>query len=359
LKKKIGVATIKDVAKAAKVSTTTVSIVLNKKKAARNISPETRKRIFKAAKDLNYYPNIFAQSLRLGKNLNIAIITFDIGPYCTEIIEGIEKIICAHKYFPIIFDLKYNKNHFNRINEILGNGNFAGAVLIEYSPQIEKDKRILFSDRKVQLVGINFPFSQKFNIPSISIDFEKGSYEAVNYLTQLGHRNIGFIFGPEEVVDYQDRKKGILRALKEKKLPIRNLNEHSISIKELLMEKAGPAAGYDAMKKLLSKNKNITAVCAFDDIAAIGAIKAIREYGLKIPNDISIVGFDNIPLSSYTDPPITTVNYNIVDLGKKAAKLLVEKLKSPKKNPVTEEIKVQTNLVVRESCASPKTNLNY
>ncbi|HBY57525.1 MAG TPA: LacI family transcriptional regulator [Candidatus Atribacteria bacterium] len=332
--------TIEHIAQLANVSKATVSRVINN---SPKVTSKTRERVIKAIKETGYYPNVTARRLTTNKAETIGLIipspqdkTFG-NPFYTEILRGFTHQAKIEGYDLLLF---INEHQFN-YSQLFHDRRVDGLLLVGVN---RGDKGI------IQLSENKFPY-----ILTGKIDYEKanyvdaenrkGAYQAVTYLVNSGHKRIGYLGGSFDFVFNQERFEGYLQALK----------EHNLEYgKELTMESINTEeSGYEAMRKLLEASSIPTAVFVANDLDAIGAMKAIKEKGLKIPEDIAVIGFDDIQLASYTEPTLTTVRQPIYEMGTTAISLLVQLIKGKKEGPL--KIELPTQLIIRESSGKVKT----
>lgn len=333
--------TIKQVAQRAGVSPSTVSIVLNSRSTPLPISQSTRERVLKAARELKYNPNIFARSLRTKRSYSIAILAFDIvDPYCAHTIRGVEEVISESEFHTLLCDVQNNEEKMKDYFKLFKGNRVEGIVVM--ATTLELNRRIIAQLHEEHIPLVVIGKEMPGPIPCVVMGNLEGSFSAAEHLIKLGHQRISFILGPSQYVDSRQREKGGRSALRKYGIPFDG---------ELVAEENavgwGPEAGYQSMKKLLKKRKKFTAVVAFDDISAFGAIRAISEKGLKVPDDISVVGFDDLPMSAFSNPPLTTIHYPMREMGRQGASLLLKLLggQTIKKRKLIAE----THLVVRKS----------
>jgi len=341
-----------DVAKEAMVSVTTVSHVVNNIPYAR-INGDTRKRILEIIEKLGYQPNRIAKSLVTGKTniIGLAILGF-ISPFFStsffsELINGVDNGLEKFNYNLLLFNPKRgdpdylykNTIESGLIDGIILEGNFIDD---EFILNLEKEK--------FPYVLIGRELIQK-KINCVTSDYFGGSYCAVNHLIKLGHRIIGFIGGPRlrTMTNIIDRERGYIKALREKGITI-------VSDLVVNSDNISKNTGYELMKKLLNNSIRPTAIIAANDLLAIGAMEAIRQKGLKIPSDVAVIGFDDLPEASIVKPKLTTVRFAMFDMGKNAAELLI-KLINKRETSITEKI-LPTKLIIRESCGGKPTHEN-
>lgn len=316
--------TIKDVARLAGVSPATVSIVLNGKG---KVSEETRKKVEEAAQKLGYRPNIVARSLVRGKTNTILLCAFikeqeKLSAFYGELINRLLAAISREGYYlQIVVKGEFFNGHpldkREALLNIARNSLFEGLVVLSHWP-------IHYSEVS-DLVKENFPFvivNQRVEgegVSYVDIDHYGGAKEAVKYLIEKGHRQIAHLRGPREHRHAEERYRAYIDTLLDFGIPIK---------KEYVVEgNFRRMSGREAMEKLLQISPLPTAVFAANDKMAIGALQVAKERGIKIHDDIAIVGFDGIEAVKYTDPPLPTVEQPLGELGKVAAELLVESIK--------------------------------
>ena len=316
--------TIKDVARLAGVSPATVSIVLNGKG---KVSEETRKKVEEAAQKLGYRPNIVARSLVRGKTNTILLCAFikeqeKLSAFYGELINRLLAAISREGYYlQIVVKGEFFNGHpldkREALLNIARNSLFEGLVVLSHWP-------IHYSEVS-DLVKENFPFvivNQRVEgegVSYVDIDHYGGAKEAVKYLIEKGHRMIAHLRVPREHRHAEERYRAYIDTLLDFGIPIK---------KEYVVEgNFRRMSGREAMEKLLQISPLPTAVFAANDKMAIGALQVAKERGIKVHDDIAIVGFDGIEAVKYTDPPLPTVEQPLGELGKVAAELLVESIK--------------------------------
>jgi len=326
--------TIEHIAQLAKVSKATVSRVLNN---SPKVTEETREKVMKVIKESGYYPSATARRLTTNKAETIGLIipspqdkTFG-NPFYTEILRGFTHQAKIEGYDLLLF---INEHKFN-YSRLFHDRRVDGLLLIGVKrndkgiTQLSKNKFPYILTGKVDYKDANY----------VDANNKGGAYQAVSHLTNLGHKRIAYIGGSFEFVFNQERFEGYLSALRDHNLEYgKELTMESISTQE---------SGYEAMRKILKSSSIPTAVFAANDLDAIGAMKAIKKKGLKIPEDISLVGFDDIQLASYTEPSLTTIRQPIFKMGTTAISLLVQLIEGKEKEPL--KVELPTQLVIRGS----------
>lgn len=339
--------TIKDIAKEASVSVTTVSRVLNNKP---DVNYKTKEKVLQVIKKLNYNPNGLARGLVLQKTYTIGLIIPDIcNPYFPEIARGIQDQAKKMGYSVILYNTDNDKKSEIEAIQLLKSKQVDGIILsLSVSNNEELDQ---LEDHNFPVVQIDRKISGS-NSPSVTIDNIISAYNATEYLLQLGHKRLAHITGNLGTKTGQDRLQGFQKAIQ-----AYGVNWNPDYICEGNYSKD---SGYQQMKRLLELPKRPTAIFAANDLMALGAYEAIFDAGLKIPEEITIIGHDDIDVASLIRPGLTTMSQPTYNLGQIAAKMLIQKIKensSEGKDKITHdentlsqnEIVLNTQLIVRES----------
>jgi LacI family transcriptional regulator len=331
--------TLKTVAEYVGVTSGTVSAVLNNSPASRSFPEQTKNRILTAARELNYRPNFFARSLRVQRTYTIGVIAQEVGdPYGGSIINGIELFLRERGFFFLTVAHRHDPNLLETYSNLLLERGVEGFISIDTS---------ISEPPSVPTVAVA-GHRQVKGVTNLVIDHRKAAEMALKHLTELGHREIVFMKGPESSSDSEDRWKAILEVSRE--MGIRTAPALQVELKG---DKVTPDLGYTFIKDFLSRNKSpFTAVFAYSDTSAIGTIRAIHERGLRVPDDISVVGFDDIPGAAYSNPTITTVRQPLETMGQLAARTLLNRIENLE--PYIPEIAVEPEFVVRQSTAPPR-----
>jgi LacI family transcriptional regulator len=331
----IEIATLKDVAERAEVSTATVSHVINE---TRFVSEELKARVYQAMRELNYRPNAIARSLRRRKTHNLGMIVPDISyPFLAEVARGVEDAGFELGYNVILCDsdgdLEMEANTIELLQEKKVDGIIfvaAGESSSHVQALIEQGMPVVVCDR--ELPGVE--------VDTVIADNVGSGYQATEHLIGLGHRRIGCIAGPQELGISHKRVEGYKQALEQHGLPLR---EESTVRGDFRCQ-----GGYEVMRELLALDEPPTAVFACNDLMAMGAICAASQKKLRIPQDVAIVGCDDIALASFTNPSLTTVAQPKHEMGAAAVEMLVERIKDKSKPPTRRLL--PTELVIRDSC---------
>jgi LacI family transcriptional regulator len=343
--------TSKDVARLAGVSRSTVSLVLNKVTTVK-IAPETREKVLKAARELNYHPNVLAQSLKTNRSKIIGLLIPSItNPFFPFIAQGVEDIAVASGYNVFLCNTFRDQVKEENYIETLVGKQVDGIIVAAsvHNPSILNEARkrkipIVTFDRRIENEGFD----------CIHFDNIKGGEMAVNYLFSLGHRNIGFITTSTDTSSHIDRLAGYKDAHEKAGIPvnnhyIRNDKYQNKGDKSNIYEMN---AGLKLAAELLEQCPEVTAIFAVNDTIALGALK-LGQKGIRIPEDLSVIGFDNISLTEMVTPTLTTIAQPTYQMGQQAAKLLISKIMSGA-NDFQEPKQLlifSPELIERKSCA--------
>ncbi len=327
-------ATSEDVAKKAGVSIATVSRVFNE---SPHVSPAVRRKVLRAAKALNYQPNRTAQRLRAKRSTVIGLVISDIqNPFFTSVVRGIEDVAYKHGYSVVLCNTDEDPNKERLYINVMRAEAVAGVILASTS-ETNPLAADLF-DHDIPVVAIDRRIKDK-RVDSVLAANTQGAFEAVSHLIALGHRRIGFVGLQLTRSTGKERYDGYVRALR----------EHGLSVSRQLVRiaDAKQQGGYKRTHDLMTERPAITALFVANNLMTLGALDAIHERGMKIPDDISVVGFDDMACATLLEPPLTTVAQPTYELGQRAAELLLERLKQPQKPAV--QIELKTSLIVRGS----------
>jgi LacI family transcriptional regulator len=342
--------TIRDVAKESGFSSTTVSIVLNNAPLSRYIPPKTKKRIERAAQKLGYRPNQFARSLRSKRSHTVGVMVFDMtDPYCTLVLRGIENALYQASYLPILTDVHNERVRFERYLEMLLDRRIEGLIVL--ANWLLLDINLLADLEKNSIPTAMIACELKTDsISSVIVDNEVGGYLALEHLHAMGHRKIAFIRGPKALTDSAPRWRGVRSCAKTLELELDP--RMVVDLPESRDPISSFEAGFKLTENLIEAKRPFTAVLAFDDMSAFGAIRALAKSGLRVPENCSVMGFDDVAPSALYTPPLTTVRQPMEAMGASAASIVVDGInRVVEKRPIAAAIhrKVAPELVVRES----------
>jgi DNA-binding LacI/PurR family transcriptional regulator len=329
------VVTLKAVAQHLGLTPGTVSAVLNDSPSARSIPQETKNRIRAAAKELHYRPNFFARTLRNKRTYTIGVIAEEIGDsYSSPIISGIEQYLRQRNYFFLTVVHRHDAELLTRYAQLLSERGVEGIITVDTTVQEAPTLPTVAIAGHKKLKGVT----------NIVLDHEHAAVLALNHLKGLHHERIAFMKGNPISSDAKHRWEAICRVAAQ--IGIQVDAELTVQIDA---DDPTPKLGYPFARQLLARNKPFTALFAYNDISAIGAIRAFQELGLRVPQDISVMGFDDIPGAAFHTPSLTTVRQPLNRMGEVAAQSLLERIEGRKEYP--SEIAIEPELVVRESTA--------
>ncbi len=338
--------TIREVAGESGFSVTTVSMVLNNGAGVDRISQRTRNRIWEVARQLGYRPNLHARSLRSNRSQTLGVMVFDLtDPYCTQILRGIQNHIRPSGLFPIVTDLQDDRSQFQTCLDMLLGRRVEGIISIANPLYLDSKLLSEFSDRKIPAVVIGRELS---NVPvsSVVVDNAVGTRLAIQHLYDLGHSKMAFIKGPDILVDSIQRWQGLESFAAEVGLELDP---------ELIVQIQGRNStfreAYELTEELLRRPSRFTALITFDDLSACAAIRALSKAGKRVPEDCSVVGFDDIPSAAFYNPPLTTIQQQLEMQGSLGAEIVEQLIRAAaeERSMLPKHRKVVPKLVVRDS----------
>lgn len=328
---------LKELAKRLNLSPTTLSLVLNRAPAADAIPASTKERIFAAAEGMNYRPNLTAKLLRSQRTYSIGVLVPEFSDgYSATVLSGIEEVLLREGYIYLV-------------------------TTHRHKPQvIDRNSKLLYERRVEGLIAVDTPYDQHLPLPVVSVSGHKhvpgvtnivlnhrrAAEVALGHLVALGHQSIAFLQGQEFSSDTVSRWDAIRAAAKKLGVKI-----HPGNVAQLVGDTPSSEPGYVAARKLLEGGQPFTALFAFNDTSAIGAVRAFREAGWHVPRDISIVGFDDVSAAAFHNPALTTIRQPLWRMGVLAAENVLERIVAGKPSRASETIHVEAELIVRESTA--------
>ena len=326
---------LKELAERLGLSPATVSLVINRSPVADSIPQDTKDRILAAVRKYKYRPNFFARSLRAQRSFTIGVIVPEVSDgYSASVMSGVEDHLLQEGYFYFV------ASHRHR------------ADLIDEYPR-------LFLERSVDgLIAVDTPWTVSLSVPVVTVsghnqvkgvtnivlDHVRAAEIALKHLFQLGHREVAFIKGQEFSSDTEVRWSNIEKAARQLGLAI-----STRLISQLQGDSPSPELGYEATRKLLASRQRFTALFAFNDISAMGAIRALREAKLRVPDDVSVVGFDDIQSAAYQNPALTTVRQPLREMGRIAAETVLRRIRRSGPDSQGGETMVEPKLIIRET----------
>jgi DNA-binding LacI/PurR family transcriptional regulator len=330
---------IRTVAQLAKVSIATVSRTINR---VSTVNPKMAKRVWDAIEKLDYFPNTQARALVSGRSRLLGLIVSEItNPFFPELIQGFEDIAVEHGYEILISSTNYDPQRMSLCIRRMLERRAEGVAVMTFG--VEKPLLEQLAERKVPLVFVDVG-PQRPGISLLRVDYHHGIRQGVQHLAVLGHRDIAFIGGPRRLHSAQSRQSAFTSSLEECGIPCNPAwvieGDHTLE------------GGVQAMDRLLRSKYLPTAVMCSNDMTAIGVLHKVYRAGLRVPDDLSVIGFDDIHIAQVTIPPLTTIQMSCFELAKAAVTALrahVEEGGEPKRS-----YKVDTHLVVRESTGFPR-----
>ncbi len=319
------------------LSPATVSLVINRSPAAKSIPHHTQERIRKAARELNYRPNFMARSLRQQRSFTIGVVVPEISEgYAALVMSGIEDHLLQEGYFYFVVSHRHRADLIDEYPRLLQQRAVEGLIAVDTA---------LPNCVQVPVVSVS-GHREMEGVTNIVLNHARAASLALEHLYQFGHRRIAFIKGQEFSSDTAVRWDAVRGAAKSLALDV--LPELTVQLEG---ELPSPQLGYEVTRSLLNRKKEFTALFAFNDISAIGAIRALREAGLRVPEDISVVGFDDIQSAAFQNPGLTTVRQPLREMGLIAAETLLRRVNATPRTPYPKVITVEPELIVRASTA--------
>jgi len=334
-------ASLKIIAEHLGLSVAAISRVLNGVPAAKSIPKATQDRIFAAAEEFNYRPNVLARSLRRGRSMIVGVLVPEVSEgYATAVLSGIEQALLQAEYFYFLISHHHRPELIDRSQTMMVDRSVDGIIAID-TPLVKHPH--------LPMITVSCPDEHE-GITNIVLNHRRAAELAIDHLVGLGHREIAFIKGQSFSSDTEPRWQAIRHAGARAKLTL-----DPKLLAQLEGDAPGHETGYFATQRLLASNTRFTALFAFNDVSAIGAIRALREAGLRVPQDVSVVGFDDVQSAAFQNPGLTTVRQPLRTMGMLAAEAVVRRITSPEEHPAAKQIVVDPELVVRDStCPPPK-----
>ncbi|MED4979039.1 LacI family DNA-binding transcriptional regulator [Geobacillus stearothermophilus] len=332
-------ASIKDVAKRANVSTATVSRVLRN---TGNVTEETRQRVLEAIEALNYQPNVLGRYLRRMETETVLVVVPDImNPFFSKVLRGIEAVALKHGYQVLLGDTQNDARLEEQYLNVLPQRQVDGMIFL--TARIRKE---LMEEMARQFpIVLACEYLEGADIPTVSIDNISSARKATEHLIRLGHCRIAHLSGPMNIILSRDRLRGYQQALA----------QHELEADAALVQEGDFTyeSGYHLTLKLLALEKPPTAIFAANDEMAIGAIKAVRHRGGRVPDDVAVVGFDDIQMASIFEPSLTTIAQPMFEIGQKAMELLLALIEGTSAR--RRQLVLPDRLVIRDSCGGERS----
>lgn len=319
------------------LSPATISLVLNNAPGVRSIPQETRDRVIAAAKKFDYRPSFYARSLRSRQSFSVGVLVPELSDgYSVLVMNGIEEVLMEEGYFYLAASHRRKADLIEEYPRLLMDRSVEGFIAIDTALQHTLPLPVVAVAGHRHIEGVT----------NILLDHRRAAELALRHLYQLGHRQIAFMRGQTFSSDSDDRWKSFVAVAREMGLQVQpELVVH------LQLNLSSPELGYPVPSQLLATKRPFTALISFNDIAAIGAIRGFRDHNLRVPEDVSVVGFDDIQVAAYHNPSLTTIRQPLHKMGITAAQVLLERLRNNKEYP--EQIPVVPELIIRESTMPP------
>ena len=346
-----GHVTLLDVARACGFSVSTVSIVLSEAPLSQNVAEKTRQHIRAMAQQLGYHPDAFARSLRRRRSQTIGVLAYDLSdPYCMPIVQGIQSGLQPASYLPLLMDAQTQRGFFDNYLQMILERRAEGVIVIA---SWVFDETNLLSDiqkNNVPIVIVSRDLTER-GVSSVLVDNEAGGALAMHHLAELGHQKIAVIRGPEEMFDSEPRWAGVQRAAAAAGI---QLDERLVfQLPSMVNPASGFEGGQDCARRMLASGRPFTAVLAFDDLTALGVVRGLLGAGLRVPEDCSVLGFDDVLPAAVATPAITTIRQPLRGMGLLAAEWVVEAIEARehKREQAARLHRAPPELVVRMSSA--------
>ncbi len=334
---KKGSVSLKDLAAHLDLSPTTLSWVLNDAPAASSIPQETKDRIHAAAAEFNYRPNYLARSLRVQKTNTIGVIVPELSDgYSAMVLNGVESALSTAEYLYLTGSHLHKEDLLQELPQLLIERQVEGIIAVDTPIRFEPSLPVVNVSGHDKIDGVT----------NVVLNHQHAAELGIGHLYNLGHRRIAVIKGQEFSSDTKVRFETIRAAAAKRGVPI----DSKITV-QLQGDSPSPEVGYSAIKSLLASGEEFTAVFAFNDVSAIGAIRALTEMGLRVPEDVSVLGFDDVYAAAFHNPALTTIRQPLFEMGSIAAKSLLERLANGADGNVPKEVSVEPTIIVRQSTA--------
>ena len=331
---------IKDVARLAGVSTATVSHVINH---TRFVSEETIQKVRAAIESLNYTPNVHARSLASGRSRILGLIISDINnPFFPELVKSIEEKASAHGYDVILSNTNYDPKRTVACVQRMLEQNVRGVAIMTSEMDMSLSHRLAAKNVAVVFLDVG---SVGPHMSNINVNYEKGIREGVEHLLALGHRRIAYLSGPPHLKSAARRRAAFAKIMKK--------YQTSLHTTPFIYEgDFKTTGGQRAAAEILRLKPMPTAIVSGNDLMAIGALRELKSAGLRVPQDVSVIGFDDISFAALSEPQLTTIITPRAEIGEAAVEALIHMIKA--EDNVGREFKISTQLVVRESSGAAR-----
>jgi DNA-binding LacI/PurR family transcriptional regulator len=319
------------------LSPATISLVLNNAPGVRSIPQETRDRVIEAAARFEYRPSFFARSLRKRQTFTVGVLVPELSDnYTTQVLAGVEEFLIEEGYFYLTASHRRKPDLIEEYGNLLKDRSVEGFILID-----------TLLEKSMPLPVVAVAGHRSFEgVTNVVLDQRRAAELALRHLYQLGHRKIAFMRGVSQSADADDRWQCLMDEVRQLKL----VAPPELSV-QLIHPHVTPELGFGPANQLLERGIDFTALVCYNDVSAIGAIRAMMDHGLRVPHDISVVGFDDIQGAAFHNPSLTTIRQPLTQMGVVAARILLQRIRGQASFP--DMVPIIPELVIRESTAAP------
>jgi DNA-binding LacI/PurR family transcriptional regulator len=324
------------------LSPATISLVLNNAPGVRSIPQETRDRVLEAAAKFDYRPSFYARSLRKRQSFSIGVLVPELSDsYATQVMAGVEEFLMEEGYFYLTASHRRKPDLIQEYPRLLMDRSVEGFIFIDtvLEETLSLPTVVVAGHRKIE------------GVTNVVLDQKRAAELALRHLYQLGHRKIAFMRGGSHSSDADDRWNCLMAVAKDLKIDV--TPERCVTLE---LRVSTPELGFGPMNELLARDSDFTAVLAYNDIAAIGAIRALMNHGLRVPEDVSVLGFDDIQGAAFHNPSLTTIRQPLIQMGAVAARILLQRIRGQATFP--DIVPIHPELVIRESSCPPNPKRN-
>ncbi len=322
------------------LSPATISLVLNNAPGVRSIPQETRDRVIEAAAKFDYRPSFYARSLRKRQSFSVGVLVPELSDsYATQVLAGVEEFLMEEGYFYLTASHRRKPDLIEEYPRLLMERSVEGFIVIDtiLEKSLSLPVVVVAGHRKIE------------GVTNVVLDQKRAAELALRHLYQLGHRKIAFMRGGSHSSDADDRWNCLMAIARDLKIPV--LPELCV---QLELRVSTPELGFVPTNELINRGGEFTALVSYNDIAAIGAIRALMNHGRRVPEDVSVVGFDDIQGAAFHNPSLTTIRQPLHEMGAVAARILLQRIRGQASFP--DVVPIHPELVIREStCPPPRT----
>jgi DNA-binding LacI/PurR family transcriptional regulator len=319
------------------LSPATISLVLNNAPGVRSIPQDTRDRVIEAAAKFDYRPSFYARSLRKKQTFTVGVLVPELSDhYATEVLSGVEELLMEEGYFYLTASHRRKPDLIEEYPRLLMDRSVEGFILIDtiLEKSLSLPVVVVAGHRRIE------------GVTNVVLDQRRAAELALRHLYQLGHRRIAFMRGGSHSSDADNRWECLMAVARELKLSI----PPELTV-QLQLRISTPELGFEPANELLQRGGDFTAIVCYNDISAIGAIRACMNHGLRVPHDLSIVGFDDIESAAFHNPSLTTIRQPLMQMGTVAARILLQRIRGQATFP--DMVPIHPELVIRESTCPP------